>query len=307
MEIRVLRYFLTAAREGNITNAANFLHVTQPTISRQLKDLEEELGKKLFVRKKHSISLTAEGMLLRKRAEEILAIVDKTQEEFQALDEVISGEVYIGGGETEGMKQIADIIAALREEYPQIHYHLYSGNADDVTERLDRGLLDFGLLIQPADVSKYDALDLPTVDQWGVVMRKDSPMVKKDRIRKEDLLHVPLICSRQAIRQTYTKSEFIDWFGEDFAKLNIVTTFNLVFNAAIMVEKGIGYALTIDKLVQTTEDSALCFRPFDPPLASGLLIVWKKNQVFSPAAALFLSRLQEVFQKDKREASESKE
>lgn len=295
MELRVLRYFLTIAREGSITNAANVLHVTQPTLSRQIHDLEEELGQRLFVRGSRNMRLTAEGMILRKRAEEIISMVDKTEAEFHSMSNVVSGDIYIGGGETEAVKLIAQIVCELRTAYPEIHYHLYSGNAEDVTERLDKGLLDFGLLIQPADISKYDYFNIPARDTWGVIMRKDIPLAKKEMIRKEDLLNVPLICSRQVISEERHRNEFAEWFGEDFDKLDIVTTFNLVYNAAIMVEAGVGYAITIDKIANTTESSSLCFRPLEPQLDSGLNIIWKKDQVFSAAAALFFKKLREHF------------
>ena len=295
MELRVLRYFLTIAREGSITNAANVLHVTQPTLSRQIHDLEEELGQRLFVRGSRNMSLTAEGMILRKRAEEIISMVDKTEAEFHSMSNVVSGDIYIGGGETEAVKLIAQIVCELRTAYPEIHYHLYSGNAEDVTERLDKGLLDFGLLIQPADISKYDYFNIPARDTWGVIMRKDIPLAKKETIRKEDLLNVPLICSRQVISEEWHRNEFAEWFGEDFDKLDIVTTFNLIYNAAIMVEAGVGYAITIDKIANTTESSSLCFPPLEPKLDSGLNIIWKKDQVFSAAAALFFKILREHF------------
>ncbi|MGM7723101.1 LysR family transcriptional regulator [Metabacillus sp. Hm71] len=295
MEFRVLRYFLTVAREGSMTRAADFLHITQPTLSRQLKDLEEELGKKLFTRSSHSIILTDEGMLLRKRAEEIVDMVNKLEAEFHSMEETISGDVYIGSGETEAMKQIARVAKELQLRYPNIRYHLYSGNEDDVTERLDKGLLDFCILIEPADLSKYNYIQIPAKDVWGVVMRKDSPLAFKDTIQAVDLLNVPLIFSRQAMKQTLSKNEFVDWFGEDFDKLNVVTTYNLLYNAAIMVEEGIGYAVTIDKLVNTSSDSNLCFRPLEPRLEAGLNIVWKKHQVFSAAADLFLKEIQAKF------------
>lgn len=296
MEIRVLRYFLAIAREGSITNAANLLHLTQPTLSRQIHDLEEELGQKLFTRGSHSMALTAEGMILRKRAEEIISMVDKTEAEFNYMENAIGGDIYIGGGETDAVKLVAQIAKQLRESYPGIRYHLYSGNSDDVTERLDKGLLDFGILIQPADITRYDYLNIPAKDTWGVVMRKDSPLAEKSVIHKEDLLDVPLICSRQAISQERSGNEFAEWFGDDFDKLDIVTTFNLVYNAAIMVDAGIGYAVTIDKIANTSESSSLCFRPLEPRLDSGLNIVWKKYQVFSSAAEIFLERLRQDFE-----------
>ena len=229
------------------------------------------------------------------RAEEIISMVDKTEAEFNSMSNIVSGDIYIGGGETEAVKLIAQIVCELRTAYPGIHYHLYSGNAEDVTERLDKGLLDFGLLIQPADISKYDYFNIPARDTWGVIMRKDIPLAKKETIRKEDLLNVPLICSRQVISEEWHRNEFAEWFGEDFDKLDIVTTFNLIYNAAIMVEAGVGYAITIDKIANTTESSSLCFRPLEPQLDSGLNIIWKKDQVFSAAAALFFKKLREHF------------
>lgn len=295
MEIRVLRYFLAVAREGTITGAANFLHLTQPTLSRQIRDLEEELGQQLLIRKNHRITLTPEGILLRKRAEEIIAMVNKTESEFSSMGNTVGGDIYIGSGETQAIRQIAKIIKELREDYPGIHYHLFSGNAADVTERLDKGLLDFGILIQPADIFKYDFINLPSKDTWGVVMRKDSPLAEKSYIEKKDLLNVPLICSIQAISPHQTGNEFTNWFGQDFDNLDIVTTFNLFYNAAIMAEAGIGYAVTIDKLANTAVNNTLCFRPLKPQLESGLNIIWKKYQVFSPAAELFLDRLKERF------------
>ena len=295
MEIRVLRYFLAVAREESITAAANFLHLTQPTLSRQIHDLEEELGQKLLIRKSHRIALTPEGMLLRKRAEEILSMVDKTESEFHSLETTISGDVYIGSGETQAVRQIAGIIHRLQRDYPAIHYHMHSGNAQDITDRLDNGLLDFGLLIQPADITKYDSLVLPAKDVWGVIMRKDSPLAAKPFVQKEDLRTVPLLCSRQAILSQRHGNAFASWFGSEFEKLNIVCTYNLIYNAAIMVEEGIGYAVTLDNLANTSANSALCFRPLSPTLESGLNMVWKKYQVFSPAAEIFLQRLQEAF------------
>lgn len=295
MEIRVLRYFLAIAREESITSAAARLHITQPTLSRQIKDLEDQLGQKLFLREKHRMTLTAEGMLLRKRAEEILDLVDKTEAEFSAMEESVSGSIYIGSGETDAMRLIADVIRGLQETFPSIHFHLYSGNAEDVTEKLEKGLLDFGILIEPADLSKYSFIQLPVSDTWGVVMRKDSPLAQKEQIRKEDLLSLPLICSRQVITKDLSDNPFAQWFGEDFGKLNITATYNLFYNAAVMTRAGAGYAVTLDKLADTSESSELCFRPLYPRLEAGLNIVWKKYQVFSSAAQLFLERLQDRF------------
>ena len=295
MEIRVLRYFLAVAREMNITGASNYLHLTQPTLSRQIHDLEKELGQQLLIRKSHRVELTPEGVLLRKRAEEIIAMVDKTEAEFASMEDTVSGDIYIGSGETQAIRQIAELIKDLGEACPNIHYHLHSGNAEDVTERLDKGLLDFGILIQPADLTKYDYLDLPARDRWGVIMRKDSPLAEKEAIEKNELLEIPLLCSRQVVGSRHSENKFAEWFGTDYEKLNIVATYNLMYNAAILVEAGVGYALTLDKLANTSEDSVLCFRPLRPELESGLNVVWKKYQVFSPAAELFLKTLKERF------------
>ncbi len=295
MELRVLRYFLAVAREGSMTGAGRTLHVTQPTLSRQLQELEDELGRQLFIRGSHALRLTAEGMLLRKRAEEILAMVHKTESEFSSMGETIAGEIYIGGGETEAMRQIARLTREIRRDYPEVRFHIFSGNAEDVTERLDKGILDFGLLIQPVDILKYDSIDLPDKVTWGVVMRKDSPLAGKRSVTQEDLLGLPLICSRQVVQRLGQKNEYSDWFGAIGEKVNIVATYNLIYNAALMVEEGVGYAIALDRLVNITNHSRLCFRPLKPGVKSGMNLVWKKYQVFSAAAELFLERAREKF------------
>ncbi len=291
MEVRILRYFLAVAREESISKAAEYLHITQPTLSRQLMELEEELGSKLLNRGKrnHKITLTDEGMLLRKRAEEIIALVDKTESEFIATNEIISGDIYIGGGETDAMRFIAKTAQKLKKDYPHIRYHLFSGNADDVTEKLDKGLLDFGILIEPADIEKYNYIKLPVTDRWGLLMRKDSPLADKEKIFARDLLEIPLITSRQ----TLVRNEISGWIGEDIEKLNIVATYNLVYNASLMVDESFGYALCLDKLVNTSESSNLCFKPLAPQLEAHLDLVWKKHQVFSKATETFLTMLKQ--------------
>ena len=295
MELRVLRYFLAVAREGSMTGASRTLHVTQPTLSRQLQDLEDELGRQLFIRGSHSLTLTAEGMLLRKRAEEILEMVHKTESEFSSMGETIAGDIYIGGGETVAMRQIARLTREIRRDYPEVRFHIFSGNAEDVTERLDKGILDFGLLIQPVDILKYDSINLPDKVTWGVVMRKDSPLAKKQVVTQQDLLDLPLICSRQVVQRLGQRNEYSDWFAETGERLNIVATYNLIYNAALMVEEGVGYAIALDRLVNTTSHSRLCFRPLKPGVKSGMNLVWKKYQVFSSAAELFLERAREKF------------
>lgn len=291
MDIKVLRYFLALAQEESITAAAESLHLTQPTLSRQLIELEEDLGVKLFVRGSRKITLTDEGIRLRKRAQEILELVQKTAAEFQISTDVIRGDIYIGGGETYAMGLIAEIVKDLQDDYPQIHVHLFSGDADEVTERIDKGLLDFGVLIGLANITKYKFLALPAKDTWGVLMRKDCHLAQQKVIQPEDLWELPLIASKQK----YVDDNISNWIKKDYSKLNIVATYNLIFNAALMVEKGIGYALCLDRLINTAQASELCFRPLNPVLNVDINIVWKKSQVFSKASELFLQRLQAAF------------
>ena len=290
MEIRVLRYFLAIAREENMTRAAKYLHVTQPTLSKQIKQLEEEIGKKLFIRSNYSIKLTDEGLLLRKRAEDILSMVDKTMEEFQALDDITGGDIYIGAAESESFSYFATVAKDLQLQYPNVKFHLYSGNTEVIAERLDRGLLDFAIIVQEVDLSKYNYIKIPTSDTWGVIMRKDSPLAKKEYITIEDLIDLPLIVSRQGITEDYPKL-----FKEKLDQLHIVATFDLIYNASIMVKEGFGYALSFDKNVDTSENSELCFRVLKPELKTNMYIIWKKYQVFTPIAEKLLSKMQQHF------------
>lgn len=289
MELRVLRYFLAVAREESISGAAEYLHLSQPTLSRQLMDLETELGCKLLNRGKrnHKVSLTEEGMRLRRRAEELVELADKTEAEFLVQDNELGGDIYIGGGETESMRLIAKTVYRLQKIYPHIRYHLFSGNADDVAERLERGLLDFAVLVGDADKTKYAYLPLPANDTWGLLMRKDDPLAKQAVIQANDLTQLPLILSRQAL----SAGELSGWYGSGFDKLNIVATYNLIFNASLLVEESVGYALALDKLVYTSDNSRLCFRPLEPQLRAQLCVAWKKYQVFSPAADRFIKEL----------------
>lgn len=287
MEVRVLRYFLTIAREGNISAAADFLHLSQPTLSRQIHDLEDELGTQLLIRGNRNIILTDSGILLRKRAEEIISLIDKTESEITKQDDIIGGDIFIGGGETDAMRALAKIAKNLQNDYPDIRYHLFSGNADDVKERLDKGLLDFGILIEPTDIKKYDFLRLPHDDTWGVLMRKDSPLASKQNITAKDLYDLPLLCSNQNM----VFDNISGWLGKNLNDLNIVATYNLIYNASLMVDEGLGYALCLDLLINTTGNSNLCFRPLSPSMKVHLDIVWKKYQIFSSAAELFLKRV----------------
>lgn len=289
MELRLLRYFLAVAREENITAAAESLHITQPTLSKQLMELEDELGKTLFIRGKRKITLTEDGIILRKRAGEIINLVEKTQAELSSLDEeTISGDIYIGAGETDGMRIIAKVSRQLQKKYPNIHYHLFSGNSEDVLEKLDKGLIDFGILSEPSDIKKYGYIKLPVFDTWGLLMRKDSPLAKKDYLQPNELFDIPLLCSRQAL----ANNEFSGWFGNDIEKLNVVATYNLLYNASLYVKEGFGYALTFDKIINLTDNSNLCFKPIIPNLNANLVMVWKKYQVFSKATQKFLDELQ---------------
>lgn len=290
MELRVLRYFLAVAREGSVTRAAQRLHISQPTLSKQLKDLEGELGKKLFVRSSFSVRLTEEGMLLRKRAEDILELVDKTEGEFKALGEINGGDIRIGAAESDGNRHLARRIMALQAQYPRIRVHLYSGDRNDLAERLDQGLVDFAVLVESNDLSKYNYLPLPGEDAWGVILRRDHPLAQKEAVTPEDLLDVPLICPRQGLQK-----ELSDWFREMVDQLNIVATYNLVYNGGVLAREGLGCLLSFDKLVDTGPNSLLCFRPLTPPLHSKLFLVWKKYAVFSPAAEVFLKSLQTAF------------
>ena len=288
MDLRVLQYFLAVAREESISAAAQSLHLTQPTLSRQLKELEEELGKQLLIRGNRRITLTEEGMLLRKRAEEILDLVRRTEKEVTQSDDLVGGEVYIGTGETDGMRQIARTANLIQREHPGIQFHVVSGDAMDVCERLDKGLLDFGILLGDFDRIKYHYMELPMQDVWGVLMQRSSPLAGKETVTPQDLWDKPLILSRQM----GNKSGLYRWLQKEPAELHTVATYNLIYNASLMVDEGMGYAFTLDKLVNT-RGSNLCFRPLEPRMELGMCLVWKKYQVFSKAAELFLSRLRQ--------------
>ncbi len=290
MDIRVLQYFLAVAREQSITKAAESLHMTQPPLSRQLKDLEDELGKKLFIRGSKKVTLTDDGILLKQRAEEIVELTEKTKNEIMTSDYDIRGDVYIGGGESDAISFFAQIACDLQREYPFIHYHIYSGDAEIISEKLDKGLIDFGLFVEtPGDIEKYNCIRLPKKDTWGVLMRCDSPLAGKNVIYAEDLWDKPLIISQQAARS----GEVYQRLGKSEAELNVVMTYDLIYNASRFVKKGFGYVIGLDKLINTDGDEALCFCPICPDWKSELYVVWKKYQVFSRAAGAFLKRIQE--------------
>lgn len=288
MELRVLQYFLAVAQEQSISAAAQSLHLTQPTLSRQLKELEETLGKQLMIRGGRTITLTEEGLHLRKRAQEILDLVGRTEKEIMQSQETVSGDIYIGTGETDGVRQIARVARSLQERYPAVQSHIVSDDAADVCEQLDKGLLDFGMLLGDINKMKYHYLELPMRDTWGVLMRRDSPLAKKSSVTPEDLWDQPLILSRQVDN----KGGLYRWLRREPSELHTVATYNLIFNASLMVDEGMGYAFALDKLINTT-DKSLCFRPLEPRLELGMYLVWKKSQLFSKPAELFLYQLQQ--------------
>lgn len=290
MELRVLQYFLAVTREQSISGAAEALHLSQPTLSRQLKEMEEELGKQLMIRGNRHITLTEEGMILRKRAEEIMELIKKAEDEISLSDDKIAGNITVGAGETDGVRFLARAAQTLQKKYPLIHLHIVSGDRATVTEELDRGLIDFGLIFGEIDASKYEYMKVPYKDTWGVIMRKDAPLAEKETITAEDLLDKPLIISRQAFQTT----TFREFFPCNQEKLNIVATYNLLFNGSLMVDEGMGYAISFDKLINVSGESNLCFRPLSPKLEASMSIVWKKYQIFSKAAERFLQELQET-------------
>lgn len=292
MEIRVLQYFLAIAREQSIIRAAESLHLSQPTLSTQIKNMEEELGKQLLIRGSkgsRKVTLTEEGMILRKRAEEILNLVKKTESEIINSDHVVIGDIYIGAGETDSMRLLAKAAGRLKELYPGIHYHISSGNAVFVMEQLDKGLIDFGIIFGTPDSGKYDALKLPSKDIWGVLMRRDSPLSQKEFISPEDLWNQPLLISQQEA----DGGRLSQWMKRHLSELDVIMTYNLLFNASLLVEEGLGYAVCLDGIINTSSDSRLCFRPLSPAIETEMYMIWKRYQVFSKPAEKFLMMMQE--------------
>lgn len=286
MEIEILKNFLTIAREGNMTSASILLHLSQPTLSVQMKHLEEEFGRQLFIRHSRSLSLTEEGMILRERAISILSLVDKTKEEFETMDNLEGGEISIGCAESYLISNLAEKIALLKKKYPLLRFHLLSGDTEIVTQRLDHGLLDFGIIVEPPKLEKYTYVQLPGEDHWGVLMREDDPLAKKDFITFQDLLPKNLICSEQSIEKDLPR-----WCKEKMEQLYFVGTCSLAYNAARFVEEGIGVYLTFANLIDRGIKTPLCFRPLAPALTNRMHLIWKKHQVFTPIA----QKLMELF------------
>ena len=290
MELRTMRYFLAVAREENMTRAAELLHVTQPTLSKQLKALEDELGKKLFTRHSFSIQLTEEGILLRKRAEDLIRMADKITAEFLTLDNVLGGDVYFGLAESYQIRYLAAAIRKFKETYPDLHYHITSGDTEQVTEKLDKGIIDFAVLAQEPNTAKYHYLTFPAADLWGVVMPKDCKLAKKNAINVDDLSGLPLFCSEQGWNHDISK-----WSGNRMDKLHLEGSFRLSYNGSLFVREKLGYLLTFEYLIDTGPDSGLVFRPLTPKLETKIYFIWKKYQVFTPIAERLLEKMKVEF------------
>ena len=290
MEIRTLRYFLAVAREENMTRAAETLHVTQPTLSKALKALEDELGKKLFTRHSFSIKLTDEGILLRNRAEDLVSMADRIEKEFISLDDITGGDLYFGLAESFQICYLARAIHTFKQTYPGLRYHITSGDTEQVMEKLDKGLLDFVVLAETPDDSKYESLIFPDADVWGLVMPEDDPLAKKKAIRVDDLIGLPLFCSEQS-----WEKDIPGWAGAKMERLHLEGSFRLSYNASIFAKEHLGYLLTFNNLVNTSPGSGLAFRPLKPRLETRLYLVWKKYQTFSPIAERFMALLGTTF------------
>ena len=286
MEIRTLRYFLAVAREENMTRAAETLHVTQPTLSKALKALEDELGKKLFTRHSFSIKLTDEGILLRNRAEDLVSMADRIEREFITLDDITGGDLYFGLAESYQIRYLAREIHTFKQTFPNLRYHITSGDTEQVIEKLDKGLLDFIVLAESPDADKYESLIFPESEIWGLVMPEDDPLAKKKVIRVDDLIGLPLFCSEQS-----WKNDIPRWAGTKMDQLHLEGSFRLAYNGSMFTKEHLGYLLTFDKLVDTSSGSGLVFRPLTPRLETSLYLVWKKYQTFSPIAERFLAQL----------------
>lgn len=287
MELRVLEYFLAVAEAGSISKAAEHLHLTQPTLSRQIKELEESLGKQLFIRGSRKITLTDDGVLLRKRAQEIVSLVAKTENEVRAKNNDLSGDIYIGAAESDSVRYILKCISDLQKKY-SVTLHILSGDAKDTLEKLDNGLIDFALILGEIDKHKYNAIELPVTDTWGLLMKEDSPLANKEYIEPKDLDSLPIILSRQSqIEENLNR-----WLKSNNIEFETVATYNLIYNASLMVDEGMGYALTLDKLINYTGTNDLKFIPLKPPITLQSSIIWKKNQIFSNTAKAFLLELQ---------------
>ena len=293
MEIRTLRYFLAAAREENMTRAAEQLHVTQPTLSKQLKGLEDELGKKLFIRHSFSIALTEEGILLRNRAEDLISMADKIEKEFLSLDDITGGDIYFGLAESYQIRYLAREIREFKKLYPDLRYHITSGDTEQVTEKLDKGLLDFAVICETPDERKYNYILFPEADYFGVVIPADSPLAGKDRIMAADLTGQPLFCSEQS-----WENDIRPWAKEMFGKLHLEGSFRLSYNGSMFAREGLGILLTLNNLIDTSPESGMVFRPLSPHLEMKMYLIWNKYQAFTPIAERFLKQISGSFSQE---------
>ena len=293
MEIRTLRYFLAAAREENMTRAAEQLHVTQPTLSKQLKGLEDELGKKLFIRHSFSIALTEEGILLRNRAEDLISMADKIEKEFLSLDDITGGDIYFGLAESYQIRYLAREIREFKKLYPDLRYHITSGDTEQVTEKLDKGLLDFAVICETPDERKYNYILFPEADYFGVVIPADSPLAGKDRIMAADLTGQPLFCSEQS-----WENDIRPWAKEMFGKLHLEGSFRLSYNGSMFAREGLGILLTLNNLIDTSPESGMVFRPLSPHLEMKMYLIWNKYQAFTPIADCFLKQIRGSFSQE---------
>lgn len=284
MELRVLRYFLVVAREESITRAAEVLHMTQPTLSRQLSGLEEELGAELLIRGKRRVSLTEAGMFLRQRAEEIVAIADKTEKDFIDHQNILSGVISLGSVESSTSQILAKLLTEFNSAFPQVSYNIFSGTGDDIKEKIDKSLLEIGVLLEPVNYDKYDFIRLPQKERWGILTKADSELAQNEWITQADLIGLPLINSNRSI----VRNEITNWFGEDYSHLKVLATFNLNSGVASLVENGFGHAICIEGSSTMIDPAKLVFRPFYPELTSGCVLVWKKNTIFSPTVSKFI-------------------
>ena len=298
MNIQTLKYFLAVAREENFTRAADIIHVTQPALSKQLKSLEDELGKKLFTRQNAGIKLTAEGILLKNRAENLVELSDKIVDEFKAMNDITGGEIYFGLAESYQIRYLAREIRQLKNIYPNLHCHIISGDTEQVIDKLDGGVLDFAVLAETPDFYRYNCIEFPASDVWGLVMPADDKLAQLKKIKFENLIGLPLFCSGQAWRK-----EIAEWCGGKIDKLNLEISFKLSYNGAIFVKERLGYLLTFDKIIDVSEGSGLVFRPLEPKLETKLYLVWKKNFKFSPMAEKFLNRITKSFQRIKKSST----
>lgn len=298
MDSRILKYFLTVAQLGNITKAAEMLHITQPTLSRQLMDLEDEIGATLLIRGRRKVTLTDSGVILQQRALEILSLIDKMENDISQNTELVCGTVSIGCVESNISRELSSVISEFHERYPLVTYDLYGANGDDIKEKLDIGCIDLGIVLEPVETAKYDYIRLSLGEPWGVIVRKDDPLAEKEYVSAEELQKLPLILSRRAI----VIDEISKWLGVQRTQLNIVMTHNLLTNALPMVENKLGVIFCIEGALQIRPSDELCFVPFHPRRVSNHVVIWKKNKILSGTTLMLLE-----FLKDRMQASDTTE